>query len=232
VRAPSGARRACPRDADPVRQPRADFPIALTVNGQRPGRAGSPRAPHLLWRVFGPAAAGVGGPPWRTHRRSTAPPDTQQIIVMIHAPVPAYWPFIVRALPLVRKAPFFDEVLGQLQPHHQFVDLGRASVSSPLLWLAAIRRPRVPCSRKTPSSSRAHCAALGSRANTARALARSSRSTNSSSVRAPPSGNSGKLCRLAFTARSRLRFFAPMVDLLGSRHRIRDGVQRDRSDLR
>src|SRR5262249_42926943 len=51
-------------------------------------------------------------------------------------------------LPLVREPPFFDEVLGQLQAHHQFPDLGAGQCELALLGIAPGLEPAVPCSRK------------------------------------------------------------------------------------
>jgi hypothetical protein len=52
-------------------------------------------------------------------------------------------------LPLVREPPFFDEVLGQLEPHRQLPIFARASVSSHSSGSARVLRPRVPVSRNT-----------------------------------------------------------------------------------
>src|SRR5438132_236165 len=71
---------------------------------------------------------------------STAPPDTRRR--SSSTDTRAAWPgspgpSSCAPLPLVREAPFFDEVLGQLQPHHQFADLGAGERQLALLRLTA-----------------------------------------------------------------------------------------------
>src|SRR5262249_37746466 len=93
-----------------------------------------------------------------------------------------------------------------------------------------IRRPRVPCSRNTRFQLSSSCAGTWlSRDTPSSASPRSRRSTNSvfraalqRSGSSTPSTADGSLLALAFP------FFALIVDLLGSCHRSRDTVQRDR----
>src|SRR5881397_1862848 len=95
-----------------------------------------------LCRVFGPGffapAAELGGAPAAyTLERGTR--YTAQIMVRGYGRcVPGLTrPFIARASSTLREAPFFDEVFGQLQPHHQFADLGAGERQLALLGLAA-----------------------------------------------------------------------------------------------
>src|SRR5262249_42979193 len=53
-------------------------------------------------------------------------------------------------LPLVREPPFFDEVLGQLQAHHQFPDLGAGERELALLGLASGLEPATALLGKDP----------------------------------------------------------------------------------
>src|SRR5262249_27089533 len=78
------------------------------------------------------------------HTRSSAAPDTPRrpSSADTAAACPGSPGLSSRApLPLVREAPFFDEVLGQLQPHHQFPDLGASKRQLALLRLAAHPQP-------------------------------------------------------------------------------------------
>src|SRR5262249_29412154 len=108
--------------------------------------------------------------------------------------------------------------------------LARASVSSRSSGSPRIRRPRVPCSRNTRLQLSSSWAGTWlSRETPSSASPRSRRSTNSvfraalqRSGSSAPSTAGGSLLAVAFP------FFAPMVDLLGSCHRSRDSVQRDR----
>src|SRR4029453_1801069 len=50
-------------------------------------------------------------------------------------------------LPLVREPPFFDEVLGQLQPHYQFADLGADQRELAFLGIAPGLEPPRPLLR-------------------------------------------------------------------------------------
>src|SRR5262249_44606692 len=47
-------------------------------------------------------------------------------------------------LPLVHEPPFFDEVLGQLQPHHQLADLGASQRELALVGITPGLEPARP----------------------------------------------------------------------------------------
>lgn len=51
-------------------------------------------------------------------------------------------PFMALLLPLVRKPPFYDEVLGQLQAHDQFPNLGAGERELTLLGIAGLESSR------------------------------------------------------------------------------------------
>src|SRR5215470_17042088 len=59
------------------------------------------------------------------------------------------WPSLF-AVPLVREPPFFDEVLGQLQPHHQFANLRAGERELAFLRIAPRLEPPRPLLEKHP----------------------------------------------------------------------------------
>src|SRR5262249_11058644 len=89
-------------------------------------------------RACCPVSAIPGAPSPRT--RSTGAPDTprRSWSADTAAACPgSRGPSSRAPLPLLREAPFFDEVLGQLQPHHQFPDLGAGERQLAVFRLAA-----------------------------------------------------------------------------------------------
>ena len=152
----SAAARACrSRRSRGGRAARAPCDSPRHETGTPPGRRGSPSTSSAsLMRGLGPALARrlPRRPPRPPRTPTTAPADTiAQIMVKRIAAAPC--PDCAAAsspapLPLVREAPFFDEVLGQLQPHHQLADLRAGQGQLRSSGSALVRSPRLPCSRK------------------------------------------------------------------------------------